>query len=530
MPGSDDDRLDRALIGALEEGPRDVLQLLPALRKRLGAPFLRGEGILHPALHRALRQGRIEVREPSENGLIRYAIAESGHEASSAEPSDPAPVQPAVGRAALRVVKPLRDPADRGRVQSDVIAHLTSLDKPRQFGAPKSIANLLRRVDRGKRTVIASWRPADFFKRVVLHDGPWILGVVVTFFVVRGFVLEVFRIPSESMLPTLQVSDRVAVWKLTGPPKRYQILTFDRGGTTYVKRAVGLGGEEIALWNGDVFIDRKRLVKPDDVRKALRFPIAAWDFRVTDGRPGPGTDWRRVSSHDELTWLWDRPPLYPNGKTDVHARSFGFRLRDGYLRAAGTLEGGALVIGLSREAYGGGGAGESSRLVLDVGSEGILVTAGGRNADGSTRPPRQLASGPAPGRGRIEIELAYVDGIVHVRAGDWTARLPFEMVDQPLTFEVGARGKATVERGAVDADIHYAQNTQGAVIAVPPPGKTRVEHYGHRIPDDHVFFLGDNTTNSNDSRTSAMGDVAYDKVIGPVVFRVWPPKQVGGVR
>ena len=60
--------------------------------------------------------------------------------------------------------------------------------------------------------------------------------------------------------------------------------------------------------------------------------------------------------------------------------------------------------------------------------------------------------------------------------------------------------------------------------------------YGFQIPEAHVFFLGDNTYNSKDSRyrtdraSAQLGPVPVANLIGPVAFRIWPPGRLGGVR
>lgn len=48
-----------------------------------------------------------------------------------------------------------------------------------------------------------------------------------------------------------------------------------------------------------------------------------------------------------------------------------------------------------------------------------------------------------------------------------------------------------------------------------------------RVPDDHVFMLGDNRRNSQDSR--AFGPVPLEDVRGRAFARYWPPSNIGGL-
>jgi signal peptidase I len=89
---------------------------------------------------------------------------------------------------------------------------------------------------------------------------------------VRGFLIQAFYIPSESMVPTLVKNDRVLVNKLSyklHDVHRGDIVVFKAppGAATaqvkdLIKRVVGLPGETIEGRNGSIFIDGRPLDEP----------------------------------------------------------------------------------------------------------------------------------------------------------------------------------------------------------------------------------------------------------------------------
>src|SRR5918995_1595205 len=84
---------------------------------------------------------------------------------------------------------------------------------------------------------------------------------VLVFGFVRPFVLEAFRIPSESMVPTLEVGDRVFVNKFIyrfTEPERGDIVVFESvngGGEDLIKRVVGVPGDEIEVRSGTLLVN-----------------------------------------------------------------------------------------------------------------------------------------------------------------------------------------------------------------------------------------------------------------------------------
>ena len=78
----------------------------------------------------------------------------------------------------------------------------------------------------------------------------------------RTYVVQAFYVPSGSMLPTLQIGDRIVVIKFGYTIHRGDIVVFKRPpadtGTTdadLVKRVIGLPGETISSVGNTVLID-----------------------------------------------------------------------------------------------------------------------------------------------------------------------------------------------------------------------------------------------------------------------------------
>ena len=78
---------------------------------------------------------------------------------------------------------------------------------------------------------------------------------------VRPFVVEAFYIPSESMVPTLRIGDRVLVNKFIyrfAQPERGDIIVFESvegGGEDLIKRVVGVPGDKISVRGGRLLVN-----------------------------------------------------------------------------------------------------------------------------------------------------------------------------------------------------------------------------------------------------------------------------------
>ncbi len=96
-----------------------------------------------------------------------------------------------------------------------------------------------------------------------------IVGALLVALVVKTFLIQAFYIPSPSMVPTLEIGDRVLVNKLSydfGDVNRGDVIVFNRPGGAgsdgieeLIKRVVALPGETVEANNNQVFVNGQPL-------------------------------------------------------------------------------------------------------------------------------------------------------------------------------------------------------------------------------------------------------------------------------
>jgi len=107
--------------------------------------------------------------------------------------------------------------------------------------------------------------------RVTLEWVGLVVLALVIALLIKTFLFQAFYIPSESMVPTLKVHDRVLVNKLSyklHPVHRDDIVVFkapagsDPGIDDLVKRVIGLPGESVRARGGHIYINDRLLKEP----------------------------------------------------------------------------------------------------------------------------------------------------------------------------------------------------------------------------------------------------------------------------
>jgi len=170
-------------------------------------------------------------------------------------------------------------------------------------------------------------QPADAPKKSVFREYAEAIAIALLLALfIRTFVVQAFKIPSGSMIPTLLIGDHILVskfaygirnpftgevWIPLGEPERQDVIVFKyprNPDQDFIKRVIGLPGDELSIVNKKVYINGKPVPDPHAVFLDPRvYPATAsprdnlGPIRVPPGKLFVMGD-NRDNSHDSRFW------------------------------------------------------------------------------------------------------------------------------------------------------------------------------------------------------------------------------------
>ncbi len=364
---------------------------------------------------------------------------------------------------------------------------------------------------------------------------PWrdnietLVGAIVLAMIFKAFLLEISRIPSPSMQPTMMgmpengLSDRVVVDKFSfhlRDPKRWEIVVFKHPierSRNMVKRLVGMPGEEIRMENGDLWVRSSETEewkipfrpKPvqDEMWKAIDLDepeLSSW--RAQSGGESWKMTGREILARKDGTARF-RPEkdsiynAYFDGYPDAVRASTGARFST---KPVGDLRFEAEVTALP-----------DCRKVIAILSEGeseYRYILPGPGADSSAKPRIEVHARADASKAQVTTDgtpLATVEGEEWQLSAGSSIRFAAQNFDDRLTLEIdgewlceldiaavanqsSAVDLRVVGEGADFADVQVSRDVyylKGLTVGESTP-----------IPLGHYFMMGDNTQASADSR------------------------------
>jgi signal peptidase I len=565
--------VDDLVLETLGAGPCTTYRLVAAVSERAPGVFGGREGLVFPLLFGLRRRGLV-VSEWTDAGaerrnVYRLAGAEPGPPLADLPPGRPgARLAEAADRATKRLAFA---PRLREEFRADVLAHLSDAaaahraagvadaeaerQAVRALGDPWKIGVDLARTAQGRRTVIFPASAADNLAGVVLYDLRVLLLILGVIVFVRVQVITAYHIPTKSMEPTLhgdpRHGDRILVNKLSGAPKRFDITVFDGFDTdrkNFVKRCTGLPGEKLELHEGDLWIDGSLVRKDGDAYEALLFEVFDADRERDRAKERAGAAGAEAAFRERMQEAWKAEGDGECGMQEDAAAPFaGFRLKAPGPGASLPFErlawrgvvADTYVDPESGDTFGGANSVCDMRVTASVkpvpGTDAKVVLTLTRGDEGVYE-AEICGDGPGVSLVADGQRVAHTDD-ASVPEGV-TTTVSFSQVDRVLRLCVGGRlvlrhdlpapaeprrdgppgsVSASVRRGAAWIDPLRLERD---VYWVPEGPAQSFE----RLGPDQFFMMGDNSSNSQDSRVK--GPVHRSRLVGSPLLVVWPPSRI----
>lgn len=346
---------------------------------------------------------------------------------------------------------------------------------------------------------------------------------VVMALLLKGFIVEAYKIPTGSMQPTLigdehaDIQDRILVDKLSysfRDPKRWEVAVFRyplNYAQNFIKRVVGVGPEEFRIKHGDLWSRSSEAEEWSILRRPRSVQDSMW--KRLDLLQPDGTSWR--VTNDGKAWELAGRRIEARGDGMAGFRKPGSvmdRYFDGYPEvlvplisknpkpnlptAVGDLRVSSqltclpgerevsfeLQEGLKRYLFRipGPAAEPTARLRIEVFDNSRFSSGGPLTFEGER--PYRLPAGVPTG-----VAVQNMDDLLELEI-DGEVRLSMEvesMRDQASSVWLRSTGEGVdFEELMVYRDVYYLSEGSAS----------------YQIPAGHYLMLGDNTQNSSDSR------------------------------
>lgn len=363
--------------------------------------------------------------------------------------------------------------------------------------------------------------------------------------VIRCFSIEVYKIPTGSMEPTLhgdyEDGDRILADKVTfliQPIRRFDVVLFrfplDKT-TNFIKRVVGMPNEELTVKMGDLFYRQKGENQFKIAKKSLRIEDSIWmpvyNWTGTDESLQDG--WDLPSNRDCYEIKGGRLSLHPGNSI-----SYNSEIRDRYLNT--NSPGGSHTVSdikLSFRCRTEKAGGEIRTTINTQKGNFMLRLFPAKNNPPDSEspnltwhfrlPPSDLLPYPSeldydipsihqhklipvglkfePAQDHL-VEILNFDGSIYVRIDNEIvakddyivylddAHYETETTSEPITIDV-AKYPAEIWDISIMRDVYYAGDYGFSVLKENEP---------LTIPDGKYLMIGDNVPNSKDGRSWRM--------------------------